>query len=458
MLFSETTCLRLYRPKSDFIASVSVKQVKFLEQKSDVGNDVVEKLEKMITEKFMKEQETLKDNISVLEKKLRRKQNENQNLIDNIEKLTKAELDRVSEIYDLKEALQIRDKECQKLSDELAVKTKEEIENIKVKDLECELEDTRKVLKFTTDELWLLKEKLKVESSKVRRKNDIENNNVVSAEELKNLKNIIETQKEEVEQLNNIITRGDDIIKEKDRELEKLKKEMKTNKIQCEGEISSLRCLMTEENETVHQIQEEMSRLLKIIASDQDALQMKDKDIEQLTDDNNAIQEKLESLEKVVESQKEELAKNQQDLMKQEELKTMIETYKSKVNESMSLIAEKSKQVEQLQNVSKHNNESVNQLEVKKINDELDLKNDQIEKLQQELQSRDEMMKQLKLETENERQVALHVQFSQEKELMYKEREIFTLNTILTQERKVLLDKEEEIKKMRGESRDNQVK
>jgi len=36
-------------------------------------------------------------------------------------------------------------------------KNKEQSENIKVKDLECELEDTKKVLKFTTDEVWLLK-------------------------------------------------------------------------------------------------------------------------------------------------------------------------------------------------------------------------------------------------------------------------------------------------------------
>ena len=96
------------------------------------------------------------------------KQNENQNLMDNIEKMTKAELDRVSDIYDLKENLRKRDEECLKLSDELAVKTKEQLENIRVKDLEGELDDLRKVLKFTTDELWLLKEKVKVESTKMK--------------------------------------------------------------------------------------------------------------------------------------------------------------------------------------------------------------------------------------------------------------------------------------------------
>ena len=44
-----------------------------------------------------------------------------------------------------------------------------------------------------------------------------------------------------------------------------------------------------------------------------------------------------------------------------------------------------------------------------------------------------------------------HVQFTQERELMLKEKELTALNTILTQERKVLLDKEEEIKILRGD-------
>ena len=54
------------------------------------------------------------------------------------------------------------------------------------------------------------------------------------------------------------------------------------------------------------------------------------------------------------------------------------------------------------------------------------------------------------MDIENERQVTAHVQFTQERELMLKEKEITALNTILTQERKLLLDKEEEIKTLRG--------
>ena len=217
----------MYRPKSDFIANVTVKQVKFSDaalENNKLENGVLEKLEKMITEKFFKEQESLKESITVLEKKLKRKQNENQNLIDNIEKLTKAELDRVSEIYDLKEALDVRNKDYQKISDELAVKTKEQIENVKVKDLEAELEDLRKVLKLTTDELWMLKEKYRVESTKTKRKydKDLEDQKVASSQ-VQTLNQTVKEQMSEIEHLNKIITKGDNIIKSKDKEIEQLK-------------------------------------------------------------------------------------------------------------------------------------------------------------------------------------------------------------------------------------------
>ena len=346
---------RLYRPKSDFIANVTVKQVKFSEGKQDNGEtNALEKLEKMITEKFVAEQESLKDSITSLEKKLRRKQNENQNLIDNIEKLTKAELDRVSEIYDLKEALQIRDKECLKLSDELAVKTKEQIENVKVKDLECELEDLRKILKLTTDELWLLKEKMKVESTKTRRKHDIENNNVdekqmvAQVTEIKKLHCVVETQKEEIEGLTELVTKGDTIIQQKDTEIQNLRRALATDQEQMtirEGEYSSLRCMMDEEHETVHQIQEEMSRLLKIIASDQEEMVAKDREIDQLKVKNDTISKDLTTME-------DQLKQKTEEQGQQEAMVTMMESYKEKIKESMDIIGQKSEEIEKLQRTS----------------------------------------------------------------------------------------------------------
>ena len=97
------------------------KQVTFLHPEVNI-EDKIEQLEKTITHKIGKEQEVLKETIANLEKKLKRKQNENQNLMENIAKISEDELHRVAEIYNTKEALEIRNKECEKLSDELAVK------------------------------------------------------------------------------------------------------------------------------------------------------------------------------------------------------------------------------------------------------------------------------------------------------------------------------------------------
>ena len=475
---------RLYRPKSDFIANVTVKQVKFSDVKDERGeNDALQKLEKMITEKFLKEQESLKDSISVLEKKLRRKQNENQNLIDNIEKLTKAELDRVSEIYDMKEALEIRDKECLKLSDELAVKTKEQIDNIKVKDLECELEDLKKVLKFTTDELWLLKEKLKVESTRTKRKKDIENNNVAQQGELEaktlqieKLNDSIKSQKEEIDQLNDLITKGDEIIQSKDKEIKSLKKALENDHMKMsitEGEYSSLRCLMTEENETVHQIQEEMSRLLKIIANDQEAMVDKDKTIDNLTTETETLKTNLQTVEVKLQEKIKEANEAKEGQQKQEALVAMVESYKEKIKEAMAVIEEKSREIENVNKNVADNHANTKDSEILNLKQEIKAKdkliqeksqnedfaineiNAQISELESELKIKEEMIKQLEIEVVNERQVATHVQFTQEKELMLKEKEISALNTILTQERKVLLEKEEEIMNMRQNIENN---
>ena len=46
-----------------------------------------------------------------------------------------------------------------------------------------------------------------------------------------------------------------------------------------DGEYLDLKCLMTEENETVHQIESEMKRLLNIISEDQETILQKDKQV-----------------------------------------------------------------------------------------------------------------------------------------------------------------------------------
>ena len=419
----------------------------------------------------------MKESITALEKKLRRKQNENINLMDNIEKLTKVELDRVSEIYELKEALEERAKECLKLSDELAVKTKEQIDNIKVRDLECEIEDLRAALKVTTEDLWLHKEKLKVQtenSSKRGSKDRLECENISplrekgELEKMKNAENIIENQREEIDQLNDIISRGDEIIKTKDNEILNLKKMIVKDQeklVMTEGEYSSLRCMMTEENETIYQVQQEMSRLLQIISADQEAMVLKDKTIQELGLEKDSLNMKVSNLKSSLDEKNARLEEAEGNVKKQSELLEMIESYKVKVKEAMDVIALKSqeleacrdkgngqdsKELESLREEMKRKDDTIqqNDIKIKQLEDDNKSVSQKLQSFECEMASRDEEVRQLTLQVENEKKVAHHVQFTQERELMMKEKEIVTLSKILTQERRVLLEKEEEIKQL----------
>ena len=115
---------------------------------------------------------------------------------------------------------------------------KEQIENVKVKDLESELEETRKVLKCTTEEIWLLKEKSRVEEETSKKKDnpisklsisltDIEEcKRKESAEEdgallqmktmLKDCWKTLESSNVEINQLNEVIIKGNADLKGKE--------------------------------------------------------------------------------------------------------------------------------------------------------------------------------------------------------------------------------------------------
>ena len=60
------------------------------------------------------------------------------------------------------------------------------------------------------------------------------------------------------------------------------------------------------------------------------------------------------------------------------------------------------------------------------------------------IKSKNEEIERLKKEILQEQQIVAHVQVTQEKEIIEKEKEIFILNTILSQERQALLENEKE--------------
>jgi len=409
---------KFFRTRADIVGPEKTKQVSFAHQEMNLENKV-DHLGQMITQKFGKEQEMLKQTVANLEKKLKRKQNENQNLLENITKLTEDELYRVAEIYDLKEALECQSQESSKLADELAVKVKEQIENVKVRDLQCDLEETGKTIKCTKDEIWLLKERIRVGEDKNKQKDieisrlsislsDLEETNIAMKERkednvtqvqmktmLKDCWKEIESQKLEIKQLNDLMTKGDEILKEKETEISELKKLVKRDKEEMklkDGQYVNLKGLMYKENETVQKVQIEMKRLLNIIGEDQEIILRKDKiilklekcieekddvlvdlnvkevSIQETFEENGSLKEMvkkmtienktivdhlnlvIEDLKKTISSNNDEIKDMKISLEKQEEIFKTYESLKAKIGESMLIIEQKSKEIERIQN------------------------------------------------------------------------------------------------------------
>ena len=222
---------------------------------------------------------------------------------------------------------------------------------------------------------------------------------------------------------------------------------------------------MTEENETIHQVQQEMSRLLQIISDDQEAMVLKDKTIADLGREKDNLNIKISNLKSSLEEKDKRLDEAEGNIKRQTDLLEMIETYKGKVKEAMDVIAVKSQQLESYSS----RDAATESKEIESLREELktiesareqqQLRHEELEKshshlqltlqsLQSAVAAKDEEIGRLSQEVDNERKVAHHVQYTQERELMMKEKEMITLSRILTEERKVLLEKEEEIKQL----------
>merc|ERR1711990_593886 len=68
------------------------------------------------------------------------------------------------------------------------------------------------------------------------------------------------------------------------------------------------------------------------------------------------------------------------------------------------------------------------------------------------LRQKDHDIASLRRAIQQEQDIVAHVQLTQEKEIIEKEREIAVLNAILSQERQCILDREAEIKKLLGQN------
>ena len=305
-----------------------------------------------------------------------------------------------------------------------------------------------------------------------------------------------------------------------------------------DGEYINLKLLVDEENEAVDQIQTEMDRLLGIITDDQKIIIKKDQTIIELknciqdngelikqsneensslkniikhtTNENatkeNVLKSEIDSLKRIIIEKEEEKQGIKVSLEKQQEVFLTYDSLKDKIEESMRIVEQKSRDLEDIQKevktpvninqrfielekgnselklkvfqketdivnleelIEQKNNISVENYQlmekIKKVNEE---KYHQLRELENDKTAKDKTISEQKGVIENTRRdieemnnlktMKTKARQIQESELMKKDRKISILNTILTQERRILLEKEEELEIIRKDP--NKVK
>jgi len=324
---------RLFRPKEDMYQSKDKspnKQVSF--NQDNLIENKVNKLEKILNDRLGEKQ----SETEALEEKVRH---------------SKESQDKM--------AAQLEDKkaEAERLADQLAVQAKEQMDSVKINDLQAELEDTKTALKRVTEEAWLTKERLRVElENGHKREHELTAaNDLAFKETISVLQKEVDMTKLQVKQLNELVSEADEIVKDKERDIVALTDLVDRDKMiikERDGEFQDLQCLMTEENETVHQIESEMRRLLNIIAEDQETILQKDKqviglqkalkakddflqkEIEKVTEANGDIEKKLQQTVEEKNDEINEIEKEMQSIIDEKEseifeLKVALEEQKN---------------------------------------------------------------------------------------------------------------------------------
>ena len=104
-----------------------------------------------------------------------------------------------------------------------------------------------------------------------------------------------------------------------------------------------------------------MSRLLRIISDDQEAMVHKDRTIQEMALEKDSLTIKLSNLKSSLDEKNVRLVEAEGNVKKQSDLLEMIETYKAKVKQAMDVIALKSQELESI----RENNECKVEVEVR---------------------------------------------------------------------------------------------
>lgn len=312
------------------------------------------------------------EQVEQLERKLKRKTNEVKNLSENLNTI-KLESENHEgtiltlrlETEELKMNLSKSQQENLQLYDQLAIKAKEIMENVRVSELESELDQHKRALGKTQEENWLLNEKLRLESEQIKSleialMEEMKNKSSGSAvdfddQEVRDIldekERQIKSKAEELDQAEEMLKGADEMMKERDRENAWLNDMLSQHveKIQeKECEFQSLQHCMTEENETVHQIEKEMVRLIKIIEEDQQNAAIKDHMISGYSEEIKYLKEKLDAEKQTLAKQKETADQNLEIALNNKN--SEIETLQKELEELRASVQDKQTHLEQSTN------------------------------------------------------------------------------------------------------------
>lgn len=361
--------------------------LEYEEQLAAFEREQEEAAEKQLAARKEQAQELVKykEQVEQLERKLKRKSNEVKNLSDNLNTIKVESENHEGIIFtlrleteELKMNLSKSQQENLQLYDQLAIKAKEIMENVRVSELESELDQHKRALSKTQEENWLLNEKLKLESEQIksleialmeemqkrsgRSTGEFDDQDVQEIMDEKERQ--LKSKAEELESAEEMLKKADEMMKERDRENAWLNDMLSQHveKIQeKETEFQSLQHCMTEENETVHQIEKEMVRLIKIIEEDQQNAAIKDHMISGYSEEIKYLKEKLDAEKQNLEKQKETADQNLEIALNHKN--SEIEALQKELEELRASVQDKQTQLEQTTNNLQQSQNKISGLE-----------------------------------------------------------------------------------------------
>jgi hypothetical protein len=255
------------------------------------------------------------------------------------------------------------------------------------------------------------------------------------------------------------------IVEKKNAEVDELKKEQKLAVEMIQKELTkNLDAREASLQENIEKIKQDV-RAQEQIESKNESLQ---KEILVMKVQNQQKDMDIKCLQEMADSKDETLRENTTALDQYESevnrLKIEVETSKAceaEAVQSSDLVTEKDQTINVLQQKIIDEQEANKQIEEELIKLKIEFDNAKQSRPKSRQMNEEEMVKILKQKDheiaglrraiQQEQDIVAHVQLTQEKEIIEKEREIAVLNAILSQERQIILDRESEVARLLGQ-------